>query len=328
MARVYLNLSGTAVSDIRNSLSKNDILSSDYFYISQQQLSSVNPDRKYDSGTTVYQNQYKSTKITYSDLSSFLFKRFKEYANFGSMAWELSNDYSLADHAHDYSKVEITSNYNGSSNGGEVLSVVSFQINSDKKYVFWMPKPKEYHMPEPSIGQLKFLARDSIPNVDESSSDFDGWTWPDGRTVQNGGRFPRAANYFGSSSTAASFTLPDLRSFIKPASLDATDATLASITPRRDFLPLHNHTLASLTLQGSDEIQTTIGFKRSSKPGKGDNCHAAKTPKDWWYSTEVYFNASGLQLAGTVQNSGDSTTDTYPTHNLLPVMIYIGKPSS
>jgi len=47
----------------------------------------------------------------------------------------------------------------------------------------WMEKPKEYHMPEPSIGQLKFLALTSIPDVDETASDFDGWTWPDGRII-------------------------------------------------------------------------------------------------------------------------------------------------
>ena len=68
----------------------------------------------------------KSTKMSYGDLSSMMLERFKRYAKFGSMAFESSIDYSLADHEHDYSRVEIAPRYNPSSNDGYVLSIASF----------------------------------------------------------------------------------------------------------------------------------------------------------------------------------------------------------
>jgi len=93
-------------------------LSNDLFYVSQQQLSNVGPDRTYDSGTTIYNNQFKSTKMSYDALSNMMLERFRKYANFGTMAWESSSDYSLVNHIHNYSKVEITSHNQPTDNEG------------------------------------------------------------------------------------------------------------------------------------------------------------------------------------------------------------------
>lgn len=328
MARVEVILSGSPISGIRTSLAKNQILSGDLFYISQQQLSNVGPDRTYDSGTTIYSNQFKSAKMSYDTLSNMMLERFREYANFGTMAWESSSDYSLAQHIHNYSKVEITSHNKPTDNEGQMLSIASFQIDHTVKKVLWMTKPKEYHMPEPSIGQLKFLALTSIQNVDETASDFDGWTWPDGRTIQNtNGRFARAATYFGSGANASEFTLPALDDFIRPAKPSDADSSMNSEQVQNDLLVQHQHGISNIKLKGDKSLTCPITFWRSQGNSAGDACHGARDETDYYLKVEAVFNASNLVITGQISEE-EQNDETYPTHNLLPVMIYIGKPSS
>ena len=297
MARIEVILSGSPVSEIRSSLNKNQILSNDLFYISQQQLSNVSPDRTYDSGTTTYNNQFKSTKMSYDTLSNMMLERFIEYANFGSMAWESSSDYSFVKHTHNYSKVEITSHNKPTDNEGQMLSIASFQIDHTIKKVLWMAKPKEYHMPEPSIGQLKFLALTSIPNVNEAASDFDGWTWPDGRTIQNtNGRFARAAAYFGSSETASDFALPNLTSFIRPAKL--ADASIGTPVSQRVVVPKHPHEV-STKVNSSSTIQFDVKFDRGNKVRDDTACHAANNKSATYFEFPCWFDITNLNIVPT-----------------------------
>lgn len=332
MARVEVILSGSPISDIRTSLAKNQILSGDLFYISQQQLSNVGPDRTYDSGTTIYSNQFKSAKMSYDTLSNMMLERFREYANFGTMAWESSSDYSLAHHIHNYSKVEITSHNKPIDNEGQMLSIASFQIDHTVKKVLWVAKPKEYRMPEPNIGQLKFLALTSIPNVDETASGFDGWTWPDGRTIQNtNGRFARAAAYFGNGANVSEFTLPTLADFFRAAGLGDSDSTIGSLIAQRDVLLAHNHQVPALQPTGNQTTTTlNIGFHKGGVT-KDTGCHAYNGATDRnSFKFNVKFDIKNIQInGGDVSNNQPILAgETYPTHNLLPVMIYIGKPSS
>lgn len=323
MARIEVILSGSPISDIQESLSKDEILARDLLYVSQQQLSNVNPDRTYDSGTNVYTNQFKSAKMSYGDLSTMLMERFREYAKFGSMAYESSSDYSLAQHSHDYSKVQI---YSPNGGGDDMLSIAAFQIDHTGTEVLWMKRPIVYSMPEPCLGQLKFLALTSIPDVDESDDQFDGWTWPDGRTIQNtNGRFNQAAAYFGAGDNASQFTLPMLSDFFKPAKLDAQDSQLGSTQSQHDVLADHAHQIAGLQVE-SIAVKCPVSFYRSSTANKGPNVHAAMdSVNNFYLSAQLAFDVTELSISGDIDQQ-EMSGETYPSHNLLPVMIYIGKP--
>ena len=324
-------LSGLPTTAISESLTSASIDSSHLFLASTQQLSSANPDRFYDSGTTVYQNQYDSTKISYQSLSSELFERFKQVFNIKSMAFEESAYYSPIEHVHDYSQVELTSNVQKfDSEGNQNQRIGAIDVNG-KTTVFYMEKPiVQFKQPSPSIGQLKFLAIDTLYPINEKSDSFDGWTWPDGRRIINkNSRFADAAEHFDGNRQVSSFYLPNLCNLFRPpTSQEKNETNIPQLVGRRDVLLKHTHKVNPITPDASETINFKFAYHASKTAKEGSSCHTATTPSNITFDHELKFRINELSIGHGYPESNipELTGKTMPTHTFLPVMIYIGKP--
>lgn len=325
-------LSGLPTTAISASLTSASIDPTHLFLASTQQLSSANPDRFYDSGTTIYRNQYDSTKISYQALSSELFERFKQVVNIKSMAFEESAYYSLVEHVHDYSQVELTSNVQKfDSLGNQNQRIGAIDVNG-KTTVFYIEKPTQFKPPSPIIGQLKFLAIDTLYPIDEKSDSFDGWIWPDGRRISNRDlRFADAAEHFTGDRNTQSFLLPDLCNLFRPASAqEKNETSIPSLVEGRDVLLKHTHEVNPVTPDASELIEVPFKYSASYGNQSGSSCHTAASPSNITFDYELKFRMNGFFFKGTnssTQNIPKFTGKTMPTHTFLPVMIYIGKPN-
>ena len=140
------------------------------------------------------------------------------------MAFQDEADYARANHDHfpKYVKVEfeptLSRNYDVSEHDDTVIVVGHIMING-RSYDMCIPKirQEDVKIPEKPIGLLKFMALPKLVEIDENSSDFNGWTYPDGRLVSKT-RFPMAYAMFKgmtSEETSTQFRLPNLRDFIE-----------------------------------------------------------------------------------------------------------------
>jgi len=193
MSKTYVTLSGDWITRISESkkLTSADVRQEDFFLISQPVLSNVDPDRTYECNGRVYTNEYRSMNISYEDLSNKVFDDLSAGFGFKSMAWELSDHYSLAGHIHNYSRLSVVPTETptqGEISAGEVSVLGLFSVNTKKK-PFYMRQVRMYKAPHPYIGQLKFMALTdqlpAIPNDDSyyGSASFTGWVYPDGREL-------------------------------------------------------------------------------------------------------------------------------------------------
>lgn len=332
MAIYYEDISGTSTSQILNSQLSNQILSGDLFLISQQSISSVNPDRTYQWHNQLLRNNFASRNLSYNSLSNDLFDTLCGEFGFGSMAWESSANYSLGDHVHPYSKIEVESFF---SKDGKVSSLAIATVRcNDNKTTIYMPEIKKYNQPKPYLGQLKFIAKASLPVIDCNTLDFDGWVYPDGREVSRS-IFPDAYEFFGTDygepSDDTVFKIPCLTNFIKiiqPTSSNK-DTRLASEVPKNEVLKAHSHGVQQLGMSGI--IDSTTMFTSVNNYHDGDACHGrglteldvSQTYDIWFKVINLAFNSSfPLQTRST----GNSKT-THPSYNFCPVLIYIGQPN-
>ena len=324
-------LSGLPTTAISASLTSASIDPSHLFLASTQQLSSVDPDRFYDSGTTIYRNQYDSSKISYQALSSELFERFKQVVNIKSMAFEESAYYSLAEHVHNYSKVELTSNVQKfDSTGNQNQRIGAIDVDG-KTTIFYMEKPTQFKQPSPSIGQLKFLAIDTLYPINEKSDSFDGWIWPDGRTISNqDSRFADAAEHFAGNRQIQSFQLPNLCNLFRPPSTqEKNENSIPQLVERRDVLLKHTHEVTPVTPDVSEVIDVPFTYWASHGNNMGSSCHTATSPSNITFDYTLKFKINGFFFEGGIPTSNipKFTGKTMPTHTFLPVMMYIGKPN-
>lgn len=326
-------LSGLPTTTISASLTSASIDPSHLFLASTQQLSSANPDRFYDSGTTVYRNQYDSSKISYQSLSSELFERFKQVVNIKSMAFEESAYYSLAEHVHDYSKVELTSNvqkFDSAGNQNQRIGVIDVD---GKTTIFYMEKPTQFKQPSPSIGQLKFLAIDTLYPISEDSDSFDGWIWPDGRIISNrDSRFADAAEHFAGDRLSSSFQLPNLCNLFRPPSTqEKNENSIPQLVESRDVLLKHTHGVTPVTPDVSKVIDVPFTYWASHDWDPGESCHTAVESANIKFDYALKFKINGFffkkEQAKPTLNIPKFTGKTMPTHTFLPVMMYIGKPN-
>lgn len=341
-SKTYIEISGTSIKEIsaeRRIDGVNEyLLGGDYFLISQQALTGVSPDREYQmrDGVTLT-NEYMSKNMTYSQLSGQMFKLCKDNFGFKSMAYESEENYSLAGHVHNYSAVSVWPNaeYQPNRDGSNlsVLSaVVEFVIDS-KRTTLYAPKVNVYESPKPAIGQLKFLLKTppSLPNTDAfyGSSSFTGWVYPDGRSVTKT-RFPDAFDAFGYSygGSGENFNIPSLTDFI---SLNSKNMgfNCAPKVPEVKSLPSHRHDISNPNISGS--VKLTYSFCTVDNTDPGYACHGAistgKVDRGQDYDVKFKMNNPTCNNVTTDLNENyqaDQSTETYPSHNMLPVMIYIG----
>ena len=259
------------------------------------------------------------------------FDALKNEFGFKSMAWESSSNYSLLDHVHNYSRVSVDSTIPRpeESQISSVSAILTIRVGS-KSTTIYSPKISVYKQPKPYIGQLKFMAMTSFPQIDETSLDFNGWTYPDGRAVSRE-IFREAFQYFGTEFGAGdgetTFNIPCLTNFIKIAQPRTTplDEKLVQEREQIEVLKRHDHALGNIGLNGT--IQATTEFKSVNNTQAGDACHGSlgggAIKK---ISYDFYFKATDLTIQSDQKKveSSEISKATHPTYNKLPVLMYIG----
>lgn len=279
MSKSYVTLSGDWITSMPESrrLLSSAVRQEDFFLISQPVLSNVDPDRTYECNGRVYVNEYRSMNISYDDLSNKVFDDLSAGFGFKSMAWELSDEYSLAEHIHNYSRLSVVPTLapsQGEIKNGDVSALGVFSVNTKKK-PFYMSRIRMYDAPRPYIGQLKFLALTSLPTLPNddtfySSDSFDGWVYPDGRQLDQS-RFPEAYSLFGSSYGTASdgkFKIPDLTQFVKPYYPASTTATLTATVQAQNVLLSHTHSISRMGLSGTIHCTLSVESVTDNTWGK------------------------------------------------------------
>ena len=331
MAIYYEDISGTSTSQVATSLLSNQILSGDLFLISQQAISSTSPDRRYWWHGQLLRNHFASRSLSYNSLSNDLFDTLCSEFGFGTMAWESSADYSLYDHVHGYSKVSVESFFQRPTEEDKlstVSAIVTVRIG-DKSTPLYMPEVKIYKQPKPYLGQLKFIAKTQLLEIDCDATDFDGWVYPDGREVSRE-KFAEAYEFFGDNYGEASndlmFKLPCLTNLIKIVQPTATNKTqdLSQQVQKVDVLKDHQHEVVDLGMSGT--IASSNKFMSVNNTDPGHACHGSRdegNDQQWKY--DLWFKAKNVEIrGGQTTKSAGNTKSTHPSYNHLPVLMYIG----
>lgn len=344
MAIYYHDISGSSISETSKELLSTEILCDDMFLVSQQTLSSVDPNRWFVWHGQVLRNGYSSRSVKYGVLSSDLFNTLCSEFGFKSMAWESSADYSLYNHVHNYSKVQASSTIQQADDGtfyyvdedgqrqtlmpSDVSAIATLRID-DKHTTLYVPKVSVYKQPKPYLGQLKFLALTSLPPIDEMAEDFNGWVYPDGRAVSRE-QFAKAYKYFGEDYGAGdgenTFNIPAISDFIKAVQPSTTnlDDSLSESVPAAEVLKSHKHEVADLGMAGTVVCTTT--FNAVNNTDTGDSCHGTNSTvgaHDQKY--DMWFTISNITIKNDPKTSSASNTKTtHPAYNFLPVLMYIG----
>lgn len=330
MAIDYYTLSGTPTS-IEENLLSNNVKPYDMFLVSKFVLSNVSPFRTYESNGTIYRNEYWSMHTTYDSLSNQLYDDLAGKYGFKSMAWENSAHYSLIGHIHNYSIVSAYSNpllrmNKNRSNASELVPIVTFSVDS-KKTDMYMPYIHLYEAPKPYIGQLKFLAKDKIDAININAADFDGWTYPDGKALLSDD-FPEAWNVFGttygSDSEKKTFNLPNLRNFIKFADSNSPNIQLKDSVHYNVIAGTHNHALNGIAVRGDINVSLSV---RLTQNDSGNCCMHDSHGEERQTTGILFFNTANLHCVNPTLQASDEklAVETYPTYNLLPVLMYIGE---
>lgn len=291
---------GTALSVI-NSINRNDIL-----LLSEPVLDIKN------------NNQYISKHVSIGVLSDSIINNIKNLQKFGSMAYVDKNDYSSIDHNHDdiYNKVTISTLYRDSEN---TVKIGTLTIDGQKNDIY-VPKMKIKTIPAPLVGQLKFIHHTIRRDINIYSDDFDGWVYADG-SEYDCELFPTAKDVFDNNGTT--FTVPALNNFIKPNPFPYSGNNMSETYNHVD--PLHSHRML-VNLSGNVNGQLQYGCNTN---GKGNTSHgASNADKVHNYNIDLDYTTINVSSRSKdyIHTSGSDTDETYPTHNNIPVMIYIGLP--
>lgn len=145
---------------------------------------------------------YQSKHLTYDTLRNNIYQDISVGLHLGSMAFQDESNYAKSGHDHfpKYVKAEFKPSYernHGVSEAEDNVIVVGHIMINGRSYDMCIPRinQDDVKIPEKPVGLLKFVAWPTLPVIDENTPDFDGWTYPDGRSVSKS-RFPAAYGVF------------------------------------------------------------------------------------------------------------------------------------
>ena len=259
MNGAYEIIQGTSTSQVQQSISKDHLLSSDAFLVSQQALPSTDSGRTYQWHGQILSSQYASRKLEYDSLSSQLFSGLCGEFGFGSMAQENSSSYSLHNHSHNYTRLSVETM--PLVDPASSLGVVTVRVG-DGQTVVSMPKPS-IKTQKLYIGQLKFFIAKTLKPIDCNSPDFDGWVYPDGRALSKE-KFRKAFEFFGidygGTSESTTFNIPCLTSFMKviQPTVANKNQSLVAGEAASEVLADHIHNIDDVQVKGT--LSPTIKF--------------------------------------------------------------------
>ena len=182
--------------------------------------------------------EYESKSLEYDLLMEQIFNDLSAAFGFKSMAYELSDAYSRAQHVHQYNSFDIKSDYGV--NGNVVLA--TFKVD-DKVVRLCMPRQWVYKAPDPVIGELKYKMLPTVTRPDAiniNSANFDGWVYPRGQSYTVAAAdFHGAKACFGQSATATTLTVPNINNFVKADPRRNIRASTVAFS--NQGVPAHHH---------------------------------------------------------------------------------------
>lgn len=182
--------------------------------------------------------EYESRYLEYGRFAEQISRDLSSAFGFKSMAYELSDAYSKAQHVHRYNSFDISSDYGVS--GNTVLA--TFKVD-DRIVRLCMPRQWVYKAPDPVIGELKYKMLPTVTRPDAiniNSANFDGWVYPCGqRYTVASADFLSAKACFGQSLTATTLSVPNINNFIKAA--PSCNISALSVNFKNEGVPVHSH---------------------------------------------------------------------------------------
>lgn len=269
-------------------------------------------------------HHYTSKSLAFEKLKAKVLADLSNAYEFGSMAYEDENGYSLIGHNHNsiYNKAQISSAYSSSANDLVHVADVLIDRNQTALYV---KKPKSVLIDLPIAGEIKLSLAPMQPIV-PTALDFDGWVYPDGSRYKLSDFAEKSlSDVFENDGTY--FTVPVLNNFIR---FNSTPYISVDCSQKEgsDVVPRHNH-LVDINLKGT--AKGTLCHWVSGN-GEGPYSHGHISNKNDYITTQkVAVTLSGLSIADTskdyIQSNVPSpgSDKTHPTYNNVAVMIYIGK---
>jgi hypothetical protein len=251
-----------------------------------------------------------------------------------SMAFEDKDDYARKNHGHEeYSNVRVyLRDEDPSLTYLDVATLTVSDADGEiKDYVVKSPvQSVEKLIEKPRIGELKFLAVPSLGNIDIDSENFDGWVYPDGSEFQKS-RFLEAWEMFKESDSSTTFRVPNLSAFFKP-NPEPTQVGTTRTEGKTEGIPAHTHGIRKDSFEELDvklDVSTQIPVTpNDDETGGSNSIHSGSKQMNNSYLTQdqyelVVGSINITSATGELQVQSDSS-ETYPNHNLIPVMIYIG----
>ena len=324
MANVPVDLTGIKVS----SLAARNPQLDDLLYIGQMAFKI--------SGNPYYRSRAITYRNVWSELSSDIAGRY------GSMAFENKEDYSPRYHEHSWANRVQGEQLIQPSTDWTTVAKLTIRTYTESEYYSWKADDQQisvvvplsaytegYDIPEPEIGELRFFAWPTMPAIDENSASFDGWTYPDGRSLSRS-RFRKAFEYFGTSYGADSdstFKLPNFRTFFK-LNPGVTKAGATGYSSYSNALPSHQHTVSNLTMNAGSGNSVTLKVPIGGSAGDGGYGHVGKGSYKYSITIPMEFSFDTVSISGsqTTTTVPASETETKPSHNRVPAMIYVGVP--
>lgn len=206
--------------------------------------------------------------------------------------------------------------------------------------------------PKPLIGTIRFVGLPSIQRlidlnqlvVAESDDavqvnpydsnnkirdDFDGWVFPNGTTIQNNDNQLSSASLVYNGNVNQHITTIDISELLKiNPSTRTNDDNCIYTTPFSTGLGQHLHPVDPILITGDVELDlANTKFRSCSDNGKKNNIHHGPDDSTNWSNPidiECKFNQIEFSPPLSTSEAGSTAAENYPTHQLIPIMMYIG----
>lgn len=288
-------------------------------------------------------SSYSSNVLTLDEISKQLCTDLSNHFGLKSMAFEEKWNYAKNGHIHDYTKIQIESPYENLK-ADRSKTILKIDLNGTARYIK-MPKVEFPTFPEPEIGELKFLANCGVKlsrhfskNSDgvfsfTSTDRFDGWVYPDGSTFKSSD-FPSASEIYGTSESTT-FRVPDLRTFfkcnngsLKNDSLKHNDYVI-SVPPHVHKVTSDGNELNNTEIEADVDVLTwATGDGKHPTVHRGDGPINGKGVRGIDVKIDTSkFNGSASSVEDPIDDDRNliPQEEPYPTHDVIPVLIYIGR---
>ena len=132
---------------------------------------------------------------------------------------------------------------------------------------------------------------------------------------------------YGGTEDSSTFNIPNLDNFMKNT-VASDSGNFAAAVPERKVLIQHYHDLGKLPLSGS--LTTTLSIGTCDNTAAGTSTHSPNnsvTAANASAKAKLSFNWKNVACSNpdsVLSTAAELDVPTFPTYNLLPVLMYIG----